>query len=315
MRGILKKGMALLLTGAMGMAMAVSATAAEDRDMKVGVVISSLSDAIFAELVQAMQKSADEEGVKLVVKECPEVNDKITGIENFVSAGCDVIICHVTDTEALKDAALAAEDAGVHFFSYDSDIEGTSAFVGVQNYDYGYAIGENAAKWVNENFEEDEEVKVAVCNYPDYGFLIEREEGILAALEELAPNTEVVATAKAGYTPEGIEVGDAWVQSCPDVNVVVGINDAGVLGVYEVFNAADITGDKLGMFGGDATADAISAMEAGGTFRGTVSTSLVDFAPKFIEMSIELCETGTLKTREEYFPVTEVTMDNLEEFK
>ena len=32
-------------------------------------------------------------------------------------------------------------------------------------------------------------------------------------------------------------------------------------------------------------------------------------------MSIELCETGTLKTREEYFPVTEVTMDNLEEFK
>ena len=294
MRGIMKKGMALLLTGAMGMSMAVSATAAEDRDMKVGVVISSLSDAIFAELVQAMQKSADEEGVELVVKECPEVNDKITGIENFVSAGCDVIICHVTDTEALKDAAMAAEDAGVHFFSYDSDIEGTSAFVGVQNYDYGYAIGENAAKWVNENFEEDEEVKVAVCNYPDYGFLIEREEGILAALEELAPNTEVVATAKAGYTPEGIEVGDAWVQSCPDVNVVVGINDAGVLGVYEVFNAADITGDKLGMFGGDATADAISAMEAGGTFRGTVSTSLVDFAPKFIEMSIELCETGTL---------------------
>ena len=50
--------------------------------MKVGVVISSLSDAIFAELVQAMQKSADEEGVELVVKECPEVNDKITGIEN-----------------------------------------------------------------------------------------------------------------------------------------------------------------------------------------------------------------------------------------
>ena len=68
MRGIMKKGMALLLTGAMGMSMAVSATAAEDRDMKVGVVISSLSDAIFAELVQAMQKSADEEGVELVVK-------------------------------------------------------------------------------------------------------------------------------------------------------------------------------------------------------------------------------------------------------
>ena len=42
--------------------------------------------------------------------------------------------------------------------------------------------------------------------------MVTREEGILAALDELAPNAEVVVSAKAGYTPEGVDVGDSWVQ-------------------------------------------------------------------------------------------------------
>ncbi|MFR9062660.1 MAG: hypothetical protein ACLVJO_02205 [[Clostridium] scindens] len=40
---------------------------------------------------------------------------------------------------------MNAEDAGVKFISYDSDIEGTSGFIGIDNYEYGYAIGKNAA--------------------------------------------------------------------------------------------------------------------------------------------------------------------------
>ena len=34
----------------------------------------------------------------------------------------------------------------------------------------------NAAEWINDNFEENEKVKVGVCNYPDYPFLVTREE-------------------------------------------------------------------------------------------------------------------------------------------
>ena len=256
----------------------------EGKDVKVGFVISDMSDAFFAHLVQRLEEYSKEIGVTFTATECPEIGDKVTGIENFVQSNCDAIICHVTDAEALKDAALSAEEAGVKFISYDSDIEGTSGFIGVDNYKYGYEIRKNA-----------------------------REEGIIAALDELAPNAEVVVSAKAGYTPEGVDVGDAWVQSNPDLNVVVGINDAGVLGVYETFNAAGIEGDKLGMFGGDAVEDALAALQAGGTFRGTVSTEMLPNAEKFIDMAVELAEKGEVEERELYFPMKAVTKDNVEE--
>ncbi|MDD3416894.1 MAG: sugar ABC transporter substrate-binding protein [Lachnospiraceae bacterium] len=284
------------------------------KDVKIGFVVSDMSDAFFAHLVQKMEDSAKQQGVTLTVKECPEIRDKISGIENFVSAGCNVIICHVTDADALKDAAMAAEDAGVKFVSYDSDIEGTSGFIGIDNHEYGYAIGKNAAEWINANFDKADTVKVGVCNYPDYPFLVTREEGILDALKELAPNAKVEVSAKAGYTPEGVDVGDAWVQSNKDLNVIVGINDAGVLGVYESFNSAGIKGDKLGMFGGDATDDALKAIQDAESFKATVSTNMLLHADYFINMSVELAEKGKLDNREVLFPLQAITADNVEEY-
>lgn len=286
-----------------------------DGEVKVGFVVSDMSDAFFAHLIKNIEKYAKEEGVTFTAKECPEISDKITGIENFVQSGCDVIICHVTDADALKDAATSAEDAGVRFISYDSDIDGTSGFIGIDNHEYGYAIGKNAAEWINDNFEENEKVKVGVCNYPDYPFLVTREEGILDALKELAPNANVEVTAKAGYTPEGVDVGDAWVQSNKDLNVVVGINDAGVLGVYESFKSAGIKNDKLGMFGGDAVDDALAAIEEGGAFKATVSTNMLKNANYFIDMAVELAKNGKLEEREKLFPLEGITADNVAEYK
>lgn len=317
MKKMVKKVLALGLVAAMAfpvMACAEEETEKPASDVKIGFVVSDMSDAFFAHLVQNMQAVADEQGVTLTVKECPEIGDKITGIENFVQGGCDTVICHVTDADALKDAAMSAEDAGVHFVSYDSDIEGTSGFIGIDNYEYGYAIGQNAADWINENMADLEEVKVGVCNYPDYPFLVTREEGILAALEELAPNAKVVVSAKAGYTPEGVDVGDAWVQSNPDLNVVVGINDAGVLGVYEAFNSAGIKRDDLVMFGGDAVDDALAALKDGGSFKATVSTQMLLHADYFINMSVELAQKGKLEEREVLFPLTPITAENVDEY-
>lgn len=291
-----------------------SDSGSKSSEVKIGFVVSDMSDAFFAHLVQNMQADAEKKGVTLTVKECPEISDKITGIENFVEAGCTVIICHVTDPDALKDAAMNAENAGVKFISYDSDIEGSSGFIGIDNYEYGYAIGKNAAEWINENFGESEKAKVGVCNYPDYPFLVTREEGILAALKELSPGAEVVVTAKAGYTPEGVDVGDAWVQSNPDLNVVVGINDAGVLGVYESFKSAGIKGDKLGMFGGDAVDDALAALKENGVFKATVTTNMLLHADYFIDMAVELTENGKLSEREVLFPLDPITPDNVDEY-
>ena len=114
----MKKILALTLAAALTIPAATSVFAEEEKDVKdikIGFAVSDMSDAFFAHLVQNIQDYADEVGVTLTVKEAPEIIDKITAIENFVESGCDTVICHVTDADALKDAAMSAEEAGVHF--------------------------------------------------------------------------------------------------------------------------------------------------------------------------------------------------------
>jgi ribose transport system substrate-binding protein len=284
-------------------------------DISIAFVVSDLSNPFFAKLVDKMKAYADEKGFQFTAQECIEDSDKIDAIENFTSSGTDVIIVHVSNADALKNAALNAEKQGVRVISYDTDIEGTSAFVGIDNHEYGYAIGKNAAEWINETFDPSEEVKVGVCTYPDFPFLVVREQGIEDALNDISPNAKVVVSAKAGETPGGVDVGDAWVQSNPDLNVVVGINDSGVLGVYQAFKAAGLTNnDKIGFFGGDAVDEALSAIKEGGAFKATVSTNMLLHYEYFLDAACTLAINGKLENREILFPLTKVDISNVDEY-
>lgn len=282
--------------------------------VKFGFVSSSIND-IFAELIEAMEKDAKEKGVEFSVKECPQLEDKVNAIENFAASGCNVIMCHVTDADALQPYIDSIQEQGIKFIAYDMDTETSDAFAGIDNHAYGYAIGKNAAEWINKTFDKSEEVEVGLGNYPDFPFLVERAEGITDALKELAPNTKVVATAQAGYIDEGVDAGEVWLQSYPGIKAVCAINDAGALGVYEAYKAANNVGDDIGIFGADATGDAISALKENGSYRGTVSTDLVNRAPEFIDMGVELVKNGKLEEHDNIFPVIPVTQDNVTAFE
>lgn len=101
----MKKMLAAILTGGMVLALAACGSGGgeskeeKESDIKIGFVVSDMSDAFFAHLVQELQDYSDEIGVTFTVTEAPEISDKITGIENFVEAKCDTIICHVTDSD------------------------------------------------------------------------------------------------------------------------------------------------------------------------------------------------------------------------
>ena len=64
---------------------------------------------------------------------------------------------------------VRCQEAGIPWFSYDVKIEGDDAYYGWDNYDLGYAIGENAANWINQTFSEGDTVYAASNNYPPGG--------------------------------------------------------------------------------------------------------------------------------------------------
>jgi ribose transport system substrate-binding protein len=290
-----------------------SGDAEETKTIKVGLILTGVNG-VFAEFIDALKADAPEYNVDFQFEEGIDDAAKVAAIENYVAAKMDVIICQVGNPEAIKSAMEAAQAAGVKFISYDMDTEGSDAYFGLNNSDFGYAIGKNAAEWVNETFGEDEEVKVGLTDYPPLQFLVERANGIKKALKEISPNAKVVVDAQGGIKDEGVKAGEAWVQSQPDLAVIVGINDDGVLGVYEAFNAAGKTkGDKIGFFGGDATQEACELIKKGTAYRASVSTNLIGIAPEFIKAAAALGNGETVE-HDNMFPLEKVDASNVDDF-
>lgn len=267
--------------------------------IEIAFVISDLSNEIFVELMDACNTEAEKLGATFTFAEAQEVIQKIEAIENYTSAGVDVIICHVSDPGAMQPCIAEAQAKGIKFIAYDTDTETSDMFFGADNYTLGYKIAENACKWINETFSPEETVKVGIGSYPDFAFLVTREEGIRAGFAELAPNVEIVVAQQAGFVPEGVEVGEVWAQSNPDLNCIVGINDSGIVGIYQAFEMAGIdvsnNNDKLGFFGCDAVGEAMTLIDKQTVFRGTIALDLVGAADMFMQQAVILANGGEVE--------------------
>jgi ABC-type sugar transport system substrate-binding protein len=269
-----------------------TATKKDIKDIKIAYVSALLTNEIFAMQVKAMEKYCKEIGCTFLNTPCSDDSAKISAIENYIQTGVDVIICHVSTPEAIEDSMKQAQAKGIKFFAYDTPVKGCDAFFGWDNYDYGYAIGANAADWVNATFKDGEVCNAFSANYPSVDFCVVRESGYVDALNKLCGSKiKWAGAAVGGSTANGVTAGENWLQMGIPINLVIGINDAGCLGAYEALNAAHYGGDKVAVFAGDATSDAINAMlQQNSIYRGTVLTGLESYAPTFVDISVNLAQ-------------------------
>lgn len=285
----------------------------DNSKITVAYVTSSLTTQIFRDQVQALQDYSNKIGIKFLYTAKENTSDQITACENYISMHVNVLMVHVTDEKTFKDVMKKAQDAGVKWFSYDSNITGSDAYYGWNNYDLGYAIGQNAANWVNKTFSAGDTVYAASCNYPDAPFLVTREKGYKDAVNKLSKaKVEWVATAKGGTTDNGVTAGENFLQCGKKINLVVGINDSGCCGVYQAFTAAKYGGDKVGIFACDSDPEALKAIAVGGIYRGSISTGLVKLAPDFINICVDLANGQ--KGGEHWGKFTAITKDNVKDF-
>ena len=177
--------------------MAMGAMEASAEDLKIGLAVQTLSNQVWAQQAEQITSRAEADGNEITVVECKEnANTQIGQIENFISAGTDIIIVQPQDPEAIEDICAEAREEGIKVVSWDEEMENSDINWIIENYDLGVEIGTQAAEWINEKFE-DGACEVAVLGYPQTPILLERENGILDALKEKAPNATVVANQPA----------------------------------------------------------------------------------------------------------------------
>lgn len=240
----------------------------EKSEKTYAYTVQTLDNPYFATLSEGFKEACDKEGIKSIISNGEQDPAKqISQIENFINQKVDAIVISPTDDKALEAVVQEAKDAGITVISCNQEVKGTDAFITVPEYEYGETIGKVAADWINEKF--DKKVDVLVLDYPEIESIIARGDGIRDALKK-APNANIVNSISANTPEKGSRAMETTLQQYPDVKVVVGVNDAGVLGAYEVVMAANKATDDFFMGGLDSTDKALALISQGTIYRATV---------------------------------------------
>lgn len=232
---------------------------------KIGVAVQTLSNQVWAQQMDAIQKEGKADGNNVTVVDCKEnANTQIDQLENFITSKCNIIIVNPVDPEAIENVCKKAREAGITVISWDEEMENSDFNWVIKNYDLGAAIGEQAAKFINEKFG-DKSCEVVVLGYPQTPILLEREKGILDQLAKLAPNAKVVANQPAIDTTEGLNAMETILQAHPDVKVICSIGGGGATGANEALKGSNgnKVPDDMGIFSTDLTDETIASMENG----------------------------------------------------
>ena len=297
-----------------GASSAASSAAADGTGLKIGCVFADLGNTSYVAMGKAMEEAAKARGAEFILKDTGNDSSTLVDvIENFIASGCNVIIEQNSDAEVTETVNQEALDAGIIILSFDNEMENASASYLASNYDLGYQIGTMCAEWANEQFE-DGKCQIGLLNASSYDFILDRVEGIHAALAEKDPNCEIVIETDAVSTTDGLEAAENFLQAYPELNGVVGINDSVVLGAYEAFKGANRVGDDVGLFACDGSLEGLEAVAEGSIHRGTVSLHLNEVGVQMIEDGITLATGGILEETVNYFPLEAVTKDNVQSF-
>ncbi len=297
-------------------AMGIGTVSVQAKDLKIGFAVQTLSNQVWAQQAEEIQKRAKEDGNEVTVVECKEnANTQIDQLENFITAGTDLIIVQPQDADAIEEICKEARDAGIKVVCWDDEMENSDINWIIKNYDLGVEIGTQAANWINEKFD-DGACEVAVLGYPQTPILLERENGILDSLKELAPNAKVVANQPAIDTTEGLNAMETILQANPDVKVVCCIGGGGAAGANEAFKGfyGSEVPDEAGIFSTDLTDEAVASMQNGEFNRMVVAITGNAYVcgDTVYDLAVE-CAEGKEMEQNVYRDLVPVTIDNLEE--
>lgn len=281
----------------------------------VGVTFSDLGNPVWAELVREATSYGEELDLNLTSVDAQgDASTQVTQIENFIQSGVDAIIITAVESNSLTDVTARAQDAGIKVVGYTQVLENYDAQYLVNAYDTGYANGERAAEWLNENYP-DEEVEWGLMDLPVFPEIIDRANGIKDAIEEHAPQAVLVATAPALTTEDGVRNAENFLQANPDMKMIATIGGGGASGGNTGIKTSGITDfDSFGLFGIDATEQEILAIIDGDPQKASISLGGGKAHGRtLVEMTRSLLDGEDIE-KDQYMPITVIDASNAQEY-
>lgn len=281
--------------------------------IKMAYTTQTLANPYFVTVIEGLEAYADEKNIDLTVTDGKQDSAaQISQIENFIAQKFDVIIITPVNDKALEDVVKQAKEAGIVVIAANQDVPGSDGFVTIPEYALGKSLGDVTGQYLAEHFG-DEAVEVVVFDYPEVEAIIARGDGIRDGIKEYAPNAVIVQSISANTPEKGAAAMETVLQTHPNVQALAGVNDAGVLGAYEVIMSAGKDSEKFYVGGMDATQQALELIKQDTIFRATIDINPKGTGKILIDTALQVLNSGPL-SEEIAIPLVPVTIDNVDEF-
>ena len=292
---------------------------------KIGITIQNYENAYWAGVMSKLEQILKDEGYDATIVGCEENSAKqIEQIENFITSGCDLIMVHPNDADAVEEVCGRALDEGIKVMCWDNPMENTTANWVLDNTELGKEIGKTAAAFINEHYTADNKAQVCVMGKPDTQVLLERQNGIEAGLKEnCKDNYEIVATIDGVVNNEVQSKAESVLQANPDCKVWVGVGAGAMIGsntaLLAKYGVAGKIPEDCGVITTDVTAEQLDSLEAGDeAVRAIVGFegSNTDTAQACFEMFKRILDGEDFSAdKNVYRPTMEINADNIAEIQ
>lgn len=276
----------------------------------IGVSMLSLQNEFIVNLKDALEKSAGEKNVQLIITDAERSADRqVQQIESFISQGVDAIILNPCEVEASSPAIEKAKAAKIPIVNVNSETKlEPDAFVGSRDEESGEMAMEFIAKKTNGigNI-------VIMHGYMGQAAQIKRSIGARKVLSKY-PNLRVLAEQSAEWDrAKGMTLMENWIQSFGNkINAVFAQNDEMGMGALQALEQANVK-DRILLVSIDAISDALQAVKDG-RLDATLYQDAKGQAEGAIAAAISLTGNIKLKSKEVFIPFELVTKSNVDSF-
>jgi ribose transport system substrate-binding protein len=253
----------------------------------IGLVVSTMNNPFFVEMVNGAKKEAKELGYNLIVLDSQDDSAKeLSNVEDLSVRNISVLLINPTDSDAVIASVESANRYNIPVVTLDRNSNGGKVVSAVasDNEKGGYMAGEYIKKELGN--------KAVIAELEGIaGTSAARSRG--KGFAEAVKGMNIVAKQPADFDrAKGMVVMENMLQSHPEINAVFAQNDEMALGAIQ---AIKHSGKKVMIVGFDATKDGLEAVN-NGSLAATIAQQPILIGETGIQVADKIIKSESTKS-------------------
>lgn len=289
--------------------------AAQAKELKsIGVTVGDLANPFFVQITKGAEMKARQlagKDVKVtLVSSGYDLGQQVNQIDNFISAGVDMIVLNAADSKGIAPAVKRARDAGIVVVAVDVAAEGANATVTSNN----TQAGELGCQYIADKLQGRGDV--VIINGPPVSAVTNRVDGCMDTFKKY-PNIKVLSSNQNGKGSRegGLEVMTSLLAAYPKIDAVFAINDP--TGIGADLAAKQAQRNEFFIVGVDGSPDGEQALKSGKKtlFEATPAQDPQVMASKAVEIGYDILQGKPAPKDPVLIPVTLIDGKNVKDYK